>query len=68
MLEKSKQSQKVGQGSLALQGQRDVIVNQGITPEQMAEIFTGIQGMIQAHSADAQQLVQERLEKFENKL
>ncbi len=64
----NKQDQRVGEGAAAYQAGRDVIVNTGMSPEQMTEIMMGLARQLAFYQLDAQQTVEDRLTSFREEM
>lgn len=60
----TRQDQRVGEGGHAIQANRDVNINQGITPDQMLTIMDGVATQVQRGVDRAAALVDERLAEF----
>ncbi len=60
----TRQDQRVGEGGQAIQANRDVNINQGITPDQMLTIMDGVATQVQRGVDRAAALVDERLAEF----
>ncbi|WP_019644794.1 LPO_1073/Vpar_1526 family protein [Novispirillum itersonii] len=66
MADKNDQDQEVGENSFAIQSGRDT--NIGLSPEQMGVILEALAKQLPAYTAVARQIVDDRLEKFEERL
>lgn len=60
----TRQDQRVGDGAQAIQANRDVNINQGITADQMVTIMDGVATQVQRGIDRAAALVDERLAEF----
>jgi hypothetical protein len=60
----TRQDQRVGEGGQAIQANRDVNINQGLTPDQMLTIMDGVATQVQRGVERAAALVEERLAEF----
>jgi hypothetical protein len=58
------QSQKVAESGMAIQAAGSVTVSTGMSPDQMAEIMVGLAKQLALYQADAERVVDERLERF----
>jgi hypothetical protein len=63
-----KQTQRVGEGSIAVQADGDATVNVGISTEQMRAIVETMAEQLPTYAAMAAAIVEERLNTFENKV
>ncbi|MDW9500280.1 hypothetical protein CN198_19015 [Sinorhizobium meliloti] len=63
-----KQVQKAASGSMAIQAQGDVTINQGVSAQQMMEIMDAISARVEKFSLDARTLVEDRLDQFKESL
>ncbi len=64
----SEQDQRVGIGGKAYQAGRDLVVQQGISPSQMADIMVSLAQTLTKYQADAMKVVEQRLSEFQSKV
>jgi hypothetical protein len=60
----SEQNQRIGTGGQAIQAGRDVVIQQALSPEAMAEIMIATANKMSIYRSDALRVVEERLEDF----
>ncbi len=64
----NKQAQEAREGAVAVQGGRDVTINQGVSPEQMKEIMTAIAVHVREMVVYGQEIAEKRLRDLEAKV
>lgn len=64
----SSQDQSVSENSTAIQAAGDVNYSVGISPAQMIEIIDAIKNLVQVHTEQSKEVIEQRLEGFRNAL
>src|SRR5262245_20123893 len=63
-----RQNQELAEGAAVVQAGRDVVIHQGISPQQMSEIMIGMAKMLTAFQQEAADLAEARMKAFQARI